>query len=147
MTILNVSQTHIHYPQEYVETYNKKSIYNLGEWRCRVNFHYFASVKADLNPFIDTFTNFFRTKAQDTIASRNLIIPFGTRYYENTTLTLLNYEIDQQSFPLQEGSGRRVIFETMASFPDLVEEQIPIMTDPKLDERSEVSEKTIVNPV
>ena len=65
--------------------------------------------------------------------------------YEILNFALQDYVLTQQAYPLQAGSGRSVVFQCAANFPDLVRNTIPIMTDVRLDEeKSEVSENPAI---
>ena len=146
LTIITANQNQEAWGEQYLNTINrdgkKFQVYNIGEWRCRLDISYFASPTEDLNSFIDVFNATFYTGARDNLSNRNLIIEFGDQYYERLNLKYLSYLLEQQPYPLQTGSGRRAIFQCMASIPDLTYQEIPVMTEPKLDPRSEVS----VNP-
>lgn len=152
LVILNVKQDQIHYPEQFLEQItnadsSKTNVYQLGEWRCRVDLNYFAKSAVDLVDFVEKMTNFFQTSPQKSLAKRSLNIPFGSRRpYEILNFTLQDYLLNQQAYPLQAGSGRSSVFQCTADFPDLVRNNIPIMTDVRLDEeKSEVSENPSIS--
>ena len=143
--ILNVRQEQVHYPEQFLEEVtnsdnSKTNVYQIGEWRCRIDLNYFAKSANDLVNFIEEMNNFFQTSPLNALAKRSLNINFGLKIYEMLNITLMDYTLNQQAYPLQAGSGRSVVFHCMANFPDLVRNTIPIMTDLRLDE-----EKSIVS--
>ena len=151
LSIINVSQEQIHWGSEFLDRTQDDSgsvqvVHRIGEWRCRVDLHHHSKNQKDLTDFIDNFNNFFKTGVQSRLSNRSLVIDFGDKFYEKLTFTYMNYSLDQSSFPLQKGR-RRGIFECMAYIPDLIYEDIPIMTDVKIDERSKISENTDLTPV
>ena len=150
LVIINVRQEQVHWPEKFLEEItnpdsSKTTIFQIGEWRCRIDLNYFAKNPKDMNNFIAKMTDFFQTDSSNALANRSLNLDFGTRPYEVLNFTWLDYSLSQQAYPLQAGSGRSVIFRCMANFPDLARNTVPIMTDIKLDEdKSVVSESAKV---
>ena len=153
LSIQIVRSEQVHFGQEFIDSYddpqgNKVVVHDVGEWRVRLNLHYYDKSQDKIATFIDDFNSFFKTGVQDALAGRSITLPINPdKWYEVLNFTLLGYELDQEGFQLQKGSGRRVIFSCKASIPDLIYEKVPIMTDVKLDERSDVGENVDASKV
>ena len=87
LVIINVRQEQVHWPEKFLEEItnedsSKTSIFQIGEWRCRIDLNYFAKSSSDLNAFIAKMTAFFQTDSRKTLANRSLNVVFGTKPYD-----------------------------------------------------------------
>ena len=146
LVMITVRQDNIYYPQNFIEERvktdgSKVQVLQVGEWRSSIDLNYFAKSLSDQSLFLKKFLDFFRTGAKDNLANRSKNISSGAKSYQNLNFTLLDYTLDQQSFSLQTGSGRQTIFSCRADIPDLVEDEVPLMTNLRLSDDSIVTEK------
>ena len=96
------------------------SVSSVGEWRGKMDAHYFDKGVKELNAFIQLFNQKFIQNPQNGLAARSVNISYGTESYESLTLRFENYSRLSRGIGLQTGRTRQIIFHLSFSFADIV---------------------------
>ena len=119
-----------------------KQFYSEGQWEAQVEFHYFAkrADREDQDAAINKISALFQKQFGDERVSSNLVLPYGAEHWEKLNLSLLDMRLVQEPSQIQAGE-RRAIFRLLLDVPLVAETELPLVTDARLDDRSEVGER------
>lgn len=119
---------------------DQSSIMNTGQWETRINIHY-LSEQGKINNQSSVLQRFVDFMQGDLIsgskASASLVVPFGDENYKKCNISLLGWDLQQNSGSIRKGD-RRIIFELLMDVPRLVKVDVPIIKD--IIQNTEVSE-------
>ena len=135
LVVIQVTQNFEHAYPKVLEKYQQQNrtivVNRLGEIRGQLDLHYFGQNLEGLQTFLDGFLP--KLKAPPDEEARILEISYGPKKYKTIVLRPVSYNFDQTSYPLQTGSGRRVIISCQYSLTDWVAETQNILETIRLE--------------